>query len=259
MQASIEDALSNAHHCCCLHRRLQYWINFNKSYLYETTIGEIIDNPDIVFVDKQSIIEWALRNLKVILEEAEPLGRMTRTDLFVTTAIIKKMPSLTLLGSQAVIKYLRSHFLISKIAQAVENSNVWCVSTNVTIFNIFASFHLFVYQTHSVRTENCPLTVCFGGYFIVIIGYSCSLSAQFELWLTQGRLYGNITLFLLELFVPSYFELAIYGKIKSDVVGGKIDATVLCIFIGINQIADVTMGDESRAHRHSVFEKNYID
>ncbi|KAI9588264.1 hypothetical protein GQX74_004110 [Glossina fuscipes] len=202
---------------------------------FKTTIGEIIDNPEIVFVDKQSIIEWALRNLKVILEEAESLGRMTRTDLFVTMAIIGKMPSLTLLSSQALVMYSQqtvipamllynSHFSITKIAQAVENSmsGVLAPTSQYSIF--------------------------------LLIGYWCSLSAQFELWLTQDRLCANITLFLLELFVPSYFELAIYGKIKSDVVGGKIDATVLCIFIGINQIADVTMGDESRAHRHSVFD-----
>lgn len=33
---------------------------------------------------------------------------------------------------------------------------------------------------------------------------------QFELWLTQDRLCADITLFLLEVYVPSYFELAIY-------------------------------------------------
>lgn len=44
--------------------------------------------------------------------------------------------------------------------------------------------------------------------------YWCALPALLELWLAQDRLYAGIVLFLLQFFVPPYFEAAIYAEMK---------------------------------------------
>lgn len=47
--------------------------------------------------------------------------------------------------------------------------------------------------------------------------YWCALPALLEIWLAQDRLYAGIILFLLQFFVPPYFEAAIYAEMKGYV------------------------------------------
>ncbi|XP_037894846.1 transmembrane protein 245 isoform X1 [Glossina fuscipes] len=337
MQASIDDALDNAHtagrrkietyiddwlteadpvHATKLKdqilevwdRLIQYWIDFNKSDSYgprvptdalKTTFGEIVDNPghfkELVLVAKQGIIGWAQSNTQTILEVAESLWHIIRTNLSMIMTFTGEILSLVLSGGQAcvefildmivfftalfyllassnskyaplhVTKYLGFSSSGSKIAEALENS---ISGVLISMFKCSIFTGLFTWLVHTVfgaRIVFLPSALAAILSAAPFLGsYWCSLPALLELWLAQDRLYAGIILFLLQFFVPPYFEAAIYAEMKGGghpyltglaIAGGTywigwqgaiFGPLMLCFFIGIFEVAAVTMRDEPR-------------
>ncbi|KAH8313523.1 hypothetical protein KR067_007470 [Drosophila pandora] len=347
MQASIDDALDNAHHygrrkietyiddwladADKVHatklkeqildvwdRLIQYWIDFNKagtSYgprvptdALKSTFGEIVDNPELVLVAKQGIIGWAQSNTQTILEVAESLWHIIRTNLSMIMGVTGEILSLVLSGGQACIEfildmvsvsekllYLKLKLLFSqivfftalfyllssskekyaplqitkylgysssgiKIADALENSITVVL---VSMFKCSTFTGLFTWLVHTVfgaRIVFLPSALAAMLAAAPFLGsYWCAVPAFLELWLAQDRFYAGLILFLLQFFVPSSFETAIYADLKGGghpylnglaIAGGMywigwqgaiFGPLMLCFFIGLFEVATLAM------------------
>ncbi|XP_017847387.1 transmembrane protein 245 isoform X3 [Drosophila busckii] len=286
IQASIDDALDNAHHygrrkietyiddwlaeADKVHatklkeqildvwdRLIQYWIDFNKagsSYgprvptdALKSTFGEIVDNPELVLVAKQGIIGWAQSNTQTILEVAESLWHIIRTNLSMIMGVTGEILSLLLSGGQACIEFILEmivfftalFYLLSssqekyaplqitkymgystsgtKIADALENS-ITVVLVSMFKCSIFTG--LFTWLVHTVfgaRIVFLPSALAAMLAAAPFLGsYWCAVPAFLELWLAQDRFYAGLILFLLQFMVPSSFETAIYADLKGS-------------------------------------------
>ncbi|TMW50974.1 hypothetical protein DOY81_003975 [Sarcophaga bullata] len=338
MQSSIDDALDNAHHygrrkietyiddwltdADPVHatklkeqildvwdRLIQYWIDFNKSDSYgprvptdalKSTFGEIVDNPELVLVAKQGIIGWAKSNTQTIMEVAESLWHIIRTNLSMIMTFTGDILSLILSGGQAcvefildmivfftalfyllsssqikyaplqVTKYLGVSSSGSKIAEALENS---ISGVLISMFKSSLFTGLFTWLVHTIfgaRIVFLPSALAAILSAAPFLGsYWCALPALLEIWLAQDRLYAGVALFLLQFFVPPYFEAAIYAEMKGGghpyltglaIAGGMywigwqgaiFGPLMLCFFIGIFEVAAVAMRANEDARRSS--------
>ncbi|KAH8295441.1 hypothetical protein KR018_011120 [Drosophila ironensis] len=329
IQASIDDALDNAHHygrrkietyiddwladADKVHatklkdqildvwdRLIQYWIDFNKagtSYgprvptdALKSTFGEIVDNPELVLVAKQGIIGWAQSNTQTILEVAESLWHIIRTNLSVIMGVTGEILSLLLSGGQACIEFILDmivfftalFYLLSnsqekyaplqitkylgysssgiKIADALENSITVVL---VSMFKCSTFTGLFTWLVHTVfgaRIVFLPSALAAMLAAAPFLGsYWCAVPAFLELWLAQDRFYAGLILFMLQFFVPSSFETAIYADLKGGghpylnglaIAGGMywigwqgaiFGPLMLCFFIGLFEVATLAM------------------
>ncbi|XP_017026705.1 transmembrane protein 245 isoform X1 [Drosophila kikkawai] len=339
MQASIDDALDNAHHygrrkietyiddwladADKVHatklkeqildvwdRLIQYWIDFSKadtSYgprvptdALKSTFGEIVDNPghfkELVLVAKQGIIGWAQSNTQTILEVAESLWHIIRTNLSMIMGVTGEILSLVLSGGQACIEFILDmivfftalFYLLSssqekyaplqitkylgysssgiKIADALENSITVVL---VSMFKCSTFTGLFTWLVHTVfgaRIVFLPSALAAMLAAAPFLGsYWCAVPAFLELWLAQDRFYAGLILFLLQFFVPSSFETAIYADLKGGghpylnglaIAGGMywigwqgaiFGPLMLCFFIGLFEVATLAM----RSHQET--------
>ncbi|XP_036214521.2 transmembrane protein 245 isoform X5 [Bactrocera oleae] len=295
-------------------RLIQYWIDVNKSDsaygprvptdALKTTFGEIVDNPghfkELVLVAKQGIIGWAKSNTQTILEVAESLWHIIRTNLSMIMSFTGDILSLLLSGGQAcvefildmivfftalfyllsssntkyaplhVTKYLGFSTSGSKIADALENS---ISGVLISMFKCSIFTGLFTWLVHTVfgaRIVFLPSALAAILSAAPFLGsYWCSLPALLELWLAQDRFYAGLVLFLLQFFVPPYFEAAIYAEMKGGghpyltglaIAGGMywigwqgaiFGPLMLCFFIGIFEVAAVAMRANEDARRSS--------
>ncbi|XP_012161452.1 transmembrane protein 245 isoform X3 [Ceratitis capitata] len=339
IQSSIDDALDNAHHygrrkietyiddwlaeADSVHatklkeqildvwdRLIQYWIDVNKSDstygprvptdALKTTFGEIVDNPELVLVAKQGIIGWAKSNTQTILEVAESLWHIIRTNLSMIMSFTGEILSLLLSGGQAcvefildmivfftalfyllsssntkyaplhVTKYLGFSSSGSKIADALENS---ISGVLISMFKCSIFTGLFTWLVHTVfgaRIVFLPSALAAILSAAPFLGsYWCALPALLELWLAQDRFYAGLVLFLLQFFVPPYFEAAIYAEMKGGghpyltglaIAGGMywigwqgaiFGPLMLCFFIGLFEVAAVAMRANEEPRRSS--------
>ncbi|XP_011293580.1 transmembrane protein 245 isoform X2 [Musca domestica] len=338
IQSSLDDALDNAHHygrrkietyiddwltdADPVHatklkeqildvwdRLIQYWIDFNKSDSYgprvptdalKTTFGEIVDNPELVLVAKQGIIGWAKSNTQTIMEVAESLWHIIRTNLSMIMAFTGEIISLVLSGGQACVEFILDMIVFftalfyllsssqtkyaplqvtkyigfsssgSKIADALENS---ISGVLISMFKCSLFTGLFTWLVHTVfgaRIVFLPSALAAILSAAPFLGsYWCSLPALLELWLAQDRLYAGIALFLLQFFVPPYFEAAIYAEMKGGghpyltglaIAGGMywigwqgaiFGPLLLCFFIGLFEVAAVAMRSNGDVRRSS--------
>ncbi|XP_061393347.1 transmembrane protein 245 isoform X3 [Musca vetustissima] len=334
IQSSLDDALDNAHHygrrkietyiddwltdADPVHatklkeqildvwdRLIQYWIDFNKSDSYgprvptdalKTTFGEIVDNP----VAKQGIIGWAKSNTQTIMEVAESLWHIIRTNLSMIMAFTGEILSLVLSGGQACVEFILDMIVFftalfyllsssqtkyaplqvtkyigfstsgSKIADALENS---ISGVLISMFKCSLFTGLFTWLVHTVfgaRIVFLPSALAAILSAAPFLGsYWCALPALLELWLAQDRLYAGIALFLLQFFVPPYFEAAIYAEMKGGghpyltglaIAGGMywigwqgaiFGPLLLCFFIGLFEVAAVAMRSNGDVRRSS--------
>ncbi|XP_023036303.1 transmembrane protein 245 isoform X4 [Drosophila willistoni] len=335
VQASIDDALDNAHHygrrkietyiddwladADKVHatklkdqildvwdRLIQYWIDFNKagtSYgprvptdALKSTFGEIVDNP----VAKQGIIGWAQSNTQTILEVAESLWHIIRTNLSMIMGVTGDILSLLLSGGQACVEFILDmivfftalFYLLSssqdkyaplqitkylgystsgiKIADALENS-ITVVLVSMFKCSIFTG--LFTWLVHTVfgaRIVFLPSALAAMLAAAPFLGsYWCAVPAFLELWLAQDRFYAGLTLFLMQFFVPSAFETAIYADLKGGghpylnglaIAGGMywigwqgaiFGPLMLCFFIGLFEVATLAMRNNQENPRRS--------
>ncbi|KAM7364274.1 transmembrane protein 245 isoform 3-T7 [Cochliomyia hominivorax] len=334
IQSSIDDALDNAHHygrrkietyiddwltdADPVHanklknqildvwdRLIQYWIDFNKSDSYgprvptdalKSTLGEIVDNP----VAKQGIIGWAKSNTQTIMEVAESLWHIIRTNLSMIMTFTGEILSLVLSGGQACIEFILDMIVFftalfyllsssqtkyaplqvtkylgvsssgSKIAEALENS---ISGVLISMFKSSIFTGLFTWLVHTIfgaRIVFLPSALAAILSAAPFLGsYWCALPALLEIWLAQDRLYAGIILFLLQFFVPPYFEAAIYAEMKGGghpyltglaIAGGMywigwqgaiFGPLMLCFFIGIFEVAAVAMRANEDARRSS--------
>ncbi|XP_067618011.1 transmembrane protein 245 isoform X3 [Eurosta solidaginis] len=325
IQSSLDDALDNAHHygrrkietyiddwlseADTVHaaklkeqildvwdRLIQYWIDVNKSDstygprvptdALKTTFGEIVDNP----VAKQGIIGWAKSNTQTILEVADSLWHIIRTNLSMIMTFTGQILSLLLSGGQACVEFILDMIVFftalfyllsssntkyaplqitkslgfstsgSKIADALESS---ISGVLISMFKCSIFTGLFTWLVHTVfgaRIVFLPSALAAVLSAAPFLGsYWCSLPALLELWLAQDRFYAGLVLFLLQFFVPPYFEAAIYAELKSGghpyltglaIAGGMywigwqgaiFGPLMLCFFIGIFEVAAVAM------------------
>ncbi|XP_030371008.1 transmembrane protein 245 isoform X2 [Scaptodrosophila lebanonensis] len=339
IQASIDDALDNAHHygrrkietyiddwladADAVHaaklkqqilevwdRLIQYWIDFNKAGTsfgprvptdaLKSTFGEIVDNPELVLVAKQGIIGWAKSNTQTILEVAESLWHIIRTNISVIMSVTGEILSLVLSGGQACIEFILDmivfftalFYLLSssqekyapmqitkylgysssgtKIADSLENS-ITVVLVSMFKCSIFTG--LFTWLVHTVfgaRIVFLPSAVAAMLAAAPFLGsYWCAVPAFLELWLAQDRFYAGVILFLLQFFVPSSFETAIYADLKGGghpylnglaIAGGMywigwqgaiFGPLMLCFFIGIFEVATLAMRSNQEPRRSS--------
>ncbi|KAM7364273.1 transmembrane protein 245 isoform 2-T6 [Cochliomyia hominivorax] len=338
IQSSIDDALDNAHHygrrkietyiddwltdADPVHanklknqildvwdRLIQYWIDFNKSDSYgprvptdalKSTLGEIVDNPELVLVAKQGIIGWAKSNTQTIMEVAESLWHIIRTNLSMIMTFTGEILSLVLSGGQACIEFILDMIVFftalfyllsssqtkyaplqvtkylgvsssgSKIAEALENS---ISGVLISMFKSSIFTGLFTWLVHTIfgaRIVFLPSALAAILSAAPFLGsYWCALPALLEIWLAQDRLYAGIILFLLQFFVPPYFEAAIYAEMKGGghpyltglaIAGGMywigwqgaiFGPLMLCFFIGIFEVAAVAMRANEDARRSS--------
>ncbi|XP_034485570.1 transmembrane protein 245 isoform X2 [Drosophila innubila] len=339
IQASIDDALDNAHHygrrkietyiddwlvdADKVHatklkeqildvwdRLIQYWIDFNKagtSYgprvptdALKSTFGEIVDNPELVLVAKQGIIGWAQSNTQTILEVAESLWHIIRTNLSVIMGVAGEILSLLLSGGQACIEFILDmivfftalFYLLSssqekyaplqitkylgysasgiKIADALENSITVVL---ISMFKCSTFTGLFTWLVHTVfgaRIVFLPSALAALLAAAPFLGsYWCAVPAFLELWLAQDRFYAGLILFLLQFFVPSSFETAIYADLKGGghpylnglaIAGGMywigwqgaiFGPLMLCFFIGLFEVATLAMRTSQEPRRSS--------
>ncbi|XP_065371625.1 transmembrane protein 245 isoform X3 [Calliphora vicina] len=286
-------------------RLIQYWIDFNKSDSYgprvptdalKSTFGEIVDNP----VAKQGIIGWAKSNTQTIMEVGESLWHIIRTNLSMIMTFTGDILSLVLSGGQAcvefildmivfftalfyllsssqtkyaplqVTKYLGVSSSGSKIAEALENS---ISGVLISMFKSSIFTGLFTWLVHTIfgaRIVFLPSALAAILSAAPFLGsYWCALPALLEIWLAQDRLYAGIVLFLLQFFVPPYFEAAIYAEMKGGghpyltglaIAGGMywigwqgaiFGPLMLCFFIGIFEVAAVAMRANEDARRSS--------
>ncbi|XP_073815819.1 transmembrane protein 245 isoform X3 [Musca autumnalis] len=334
IQSSLDDALDNAHHygrrkietyiddwltdADPVHatklkeqildvwdRLIQYWIDFNKTDSYgprvptdalKTTFGEIVDNP----VAKQGIIGWAKSNTQTIMEVAESLWHIIRTNLSMIMSFTGEILSLVLSGGQACVEFILDMIVFftalfyllsssqtkyaplqvtkyigfstsgSKIADTLENSISGVLSS---MFKCSLFTGLFTWLVHTVfgaRIVFLPSALAAILSAAPFLGsYWCSLPALLELWLAQDRLYAGIVLFLLQFFVPPYFEAAIYAEMKGGghpyltglaIAGGMywigwqgaiFGPLLLCFFIGLFEVAAVAMRGNADVRRSS--------
>ncbi|KAH8406986.1 hypothetical protein KR222_003335 [Zaprionus bogoriensis] len=329
IQASIDDALDNAHHygrrkietyiddwlaeADKVHatklknqilevwdRLIQYWIDFNKagtSYgprvptdALKSTFGEIVDNPELVLVAKQGFIGWAQSNTQTILEVAESLWHIIRTNLSMIMGVAGEILSLLLSGGQACIEFILDmivfftalFYLLSssqekyaplqitkymgysasgnKVADALENSITVVL---VSMFKCSTFTGLFTWLVHTIfgaRIVFLPSALAALLAAAPFLGsYWCAVPAFLELWLAQDRFYAGVILFLLQFFVPSSFESAIYADLKGGghpylnglaIAGGMywigwqgaiFGPLMLCFFIGLFEVATLAM------------------
>ncbi|XP_017873777.1 PREDICTED: transmembrane protein 245 isoform X1 [Drosophila arizonae] len=343
IQASIDDALDNAHHygrrkietyiddwladADKVHatklkeqildvwdRLIQYWIDFNKagtSYgprvptdALKSTFGEIVDNPghfkELVLVAKQGIIGWAQSNTQTILEVAESLWHIIRTNLSMIMGVTGEILSLLLSGGQACIEFILDmivfftalFYLLSssqekyapmqitkymgysasgiKVADALENSITVVL---VSMFKCSTFTGLFTWLVHTVfgaRIVFLPSALAALLAAAPFLGsYWCAVPAFLELWLAQDRFYAGLILFLLQFFVPSSFETAIYADLKGGghpylnglaIAGGMywigwqgaiFGPLMLCFFIGLFEVATLAMRTNQEPRRSS--------
>ncbi|XP_023163764.2 transmembrane protein 245 isoform X2 [Drosophila hydei] len=339
IQASIDDALDNAHHygrrkietyiddwladADKVHatklkeqildvwdRLIQYWIDFNKagtSYgprvptdALKSTFGEIVDNPELVLVAKQGIIGWAQSNTQTILEVAESLWHIIRTNLSMIMGVTGEILSLLLSGGQACIEFILDmivfftalFYLLSssqekyapmqitkymgystsgiKVADALENSITVVL---VSMFKCSTFTGLFTWLVHTVfgaRIVFLPSALAALLAAAPFLGsYWCAVPAFLELWLAQDRFYAGLILFLLQFFVPSSFETAIYADLKGGghpylnglaIAGGMywigwqgaiFGPLMLCFFIGLFEVATLAMRTHQEPRRSS--------
>ncbi|XP_017140560.1 transmembrane protein 245 isoform X2 [Drosophila miranda] len=339
MQASIDDALDNAHHygrrkietyiddwladADKVHaaklkdqildvwdRLIQYWVDFNKrgtSYgprvptdALKSTFGEIVDNPELVLVAKQGIIGWAQSNTQTILEVAESLWHIIRTNLSMIMGVTGEILSLVLSGGQACIEFILDMIVFftalfyllssskekyaplqitkylgysssgSKIADSMENS-ITVVLVSMFKCSIFTG--LFTWLVHTVfgaRIVFLPSALAAILAAAPFLGsYWCAVPAFLELWLAQDCFYTGLLLFLLQFFVPSTFETAIYADLKGGghpylnglaIAGGMywigwqgaiLGPLMLCFFIGIFEVAALAMRSNQDPPRRS--------
>ncbi|XP_055909025.1 transmembrane protein 245 isoform X2 [Eupeodes corollae] len=298
MQSSIDDALDNAHHygrrkieqyiddwlkdadpvhsvklknqiLDVFDRLIQYWIDFNKSDTYgprvptdalKSTFGEIVDNPQLVLVAKQGIIGWAQSNTQTILEVAESLWHIIRTNLSMIMSFTGDIISLILSGGQACVEFILDMIIFftglfyllsssdkkyaplqvtnylgfssgSKIADALENS---ISGVLISMFKCSVFQGLFTWLVHTIfgaRIVFLPSAAAAILSAAPFLGsYWCSLPAFLELWLAQDQFYAGLLLFLLMFFIPPYFEQAIYAEMRG---GGHPYLTGLAIAGGM--------------------------
>ncbi|XP_055849892.1 transmembrane protein 245 isoform X2 [Episyrphus balteatus] len=298
MQSSIDDALDNAHHygrrkieqyiddwlkdADPVHsvklknqildvwdRLIQYWIDFNKSDTFgprvptdalKSTFGEIVDNPQLVLVAKQGIIGWAQSNTQTILEVAESLWHIIRTNISMIMGFTGEIISLILSGGQACVEFILDMIIFftglfyllsssdtkyaplqvtkylgfssgSKIADALENS---ISGVLISMFKCSVFQGLFTWLVHTIfgaRIVFLPSAAAAILSAAPFLGsYWCSLPAFLELWLAQDQFYAGLLLFLLMFFIPPYFEQAIYAEMKG---GGHPYLTGLAIAGGM--------------------------
>ncbi|XP_037814153.1 transmembrane protein 245 isoform X3 [Lucilia sericata] len=294
-------------------RLIQYWIDFNKSDSYgprvptdalKSTFGEIVDNPghfkELVLVAKQGIIGWAKSNTQTIMEVAESLWHIIRTNLSMIMTFTGEILSLVLSGGQACVEFILDMIVFftalfyllsssqtkyaplqvtkhlgvsssgSKIAEALENS---ISGVLISMFKSSIFTGLFTWLVHTIfgaRIVFLPSALAAILSAAPFLGsYWCALPALLEIWLAQDRLYAGVVLFLLQFFVPPYFEAAIYAEMKGGghpyltglaIAGGMywigwqgaiFGPLMLCFFIGIFEVAAVAMRANEDARRSS--------
>lgn len=103
----------------------------------------------------------------------------------------------------------------NKIADALENSITVVL---VSMFKCSTFTGLFTWLVHTVfgaRIVFLPSALAALLAAAPFLGsYWCAVPAFLELWLAQDRFYAGVILFLLQFFVPSSFETAIYADLK---------------------------------------------
>ncbi|XP_037946040.1 transmembrane protein 245-like isoform X4 [Teleopsis dalmanni] len=285
-------------------RLIQYWIDFNKSdtsygprvptEALKSTFGEIVDNPghfkELVLVAKQGIIGWAQSNTQTILEVAESLWHIIRTNLSMIMSFTGDILSLLLSGGQACIEFILDMIVFfTALFYLLASSNVQYAPLQITKYLGFSSSGTKIADALDnsisgvlISLFKCSIFTCLFTWFMHTIcgarivflpaalaavlsaapflgSYWCALPAFLELWLAQDRFYAGIFLFLMQFFVPPYFEAAIYSEMKGGghpyltglaIAGGMywfgwqgaiFGPLMLCFFIGMVEIAAVAM------------------
>ncbi|XP_037913643.1 transmembrane protein 245 isoform X4 [Hermetia illucens] len=154
----------------------------------------------------------------------------------------------------------------SKIADALEAS---ISGVLISMFKSAMFQGLFTWWIHTIcgaRIVFLPsVLAAFLSAAPFLGSYWCALPAFLELWLAQDRFYVGLVLFLLQFLVPPHVEQEIYAEMKGGghpyltglaIAGGMywigwqgaiFGPLLLCVFIGIFEIATMTMrSDESK-------------
>uniref|UniRef100_U5EIK1 Putative conserved plasma membrane protein n=1 Tax=Corethrella appendiculata TaxID=1370023 RepID=U5EIK1_9DIPT len=220
----------------------------------KSTIDEIVINP----ITKAGIIGWIKTNFGMLIEVADSLWMLLRTNLSLLLSAFGTLFSVVLGGGHAVIKFL-FHTIIffttlfyllqssqdryapiavninsswgSRLASSLEDS----ISSVLVATLKLATFHgLFTWLTHTV----------FGAHIVYLPAvlasilaaapfletYWCSVPAFLDLWLSQDRFWLGILLVLIHFIVPSNFNPIIHSEIKG---GGHPYLTGLSIAGGM--------------------------
>ncbi|XP_055373734.1 transmembrane protein 245 isoform X3 [Condylostylus longicornis] len=246
-------------------RLIQYWFDFNKTETFgprvpsdalKITFEEIVDNP----VAKQGILGWAKSNTNTILEVAESIWHIVRTNISMIMAVTGGIFSILLSGGQAFVEFLLDMIVFftalfyllstsgkkyaplqignyfgissgSKIADALENSisGVLIALLKCSVFQ--GMFTWLIHTIFGARIVFLPSALAAILSAAPFLGsYWCGLPAFLELWLAQDRFYAGVLLMALLFFVPPYLEQEVHSEIKG---GGHPYLTGLAIAGGM--------------------------
>ncbi|XP_021711693.1 transmembrane protein 245 isoform X4 [Aedes aegypti] len=245
-------------------RLIQSWMDRNNgdglvgprvsSQSIRVTIDEIFINP----ITKAGIIGFVKSNIGMLLEVADSLWILLRTNLTLLASAIGTLVSVILGGGHAVLKFLfhtiifftTLYYLLQssqdryaptaitinnswgpRIIQALEDS----ISSVVVATLKLALFHgLFTWLTHTIVGAHIVYLPAVLASILAaapfLESYWCSVPAFLDLWLSQDRFWLGSLLVLVHFIVPSNFNPIIHSEIKG---GGHPYLTGLSIAGGM--------------------------
>jgi predicted PurR-regulated permease PerM len=202
------------------------------------TIDEIVSDS----VTKAGLLGWVKSNVGTLLEVAESIWLVLRTNLSLLLSAVGTLFNVVLGGGHAFIKFLfhtiifftTLYYLLqssqdryapiainmhspmgSRVAEALEDS----VSSVLVATLKLALFHgLFTWLTHTVFGVHIVYLPAFLAAILAaapfLETYWCSFPAFLDLWLSQDRFYLGVLLVLIHFIVPSNFNPIIHSEIK---------------------------------------------
>ncbi|XP_065088791.1 transmembrane protein 245 isoform X2 [Ochlerotatus camptorhynchus] len=245
-------------------RLIQSWMDRNNgdglvgprvtSQSIRTTIDEIFINP----ITKAGIIGFVKSNIGMLLEVADSLWILLRTNLTLLASAIGTLVSVILGGGHAVLKFLfhtiiffTTLFYLLQSSQdryaptAITINNSWgpriiqaledSISSVVVATLKLALFHgLFTWLTHTIVGAHIVYLPAVLASILAaapfLETYWCSVPAFLDLWLSQDRFWLGAILVLVHFIVPSNFNPIIHSEIKG---GGHPYLTGLSIAGGM--------------------------
>ncbi|XP_055589999.1 transmembrane protein 245 isoform X2 [Uranotaenia lowii] len=218
------------------------------------TIDEIFINP----ITKAGIIGFVKSNIGMLLEVADSLWMLLRTNLNLLASAFGTLFSVILGGGHAVLKFLfHTIIFFTTLYYLLQSSQERYAPTGITINNSWgpriiqaleasissvvvatlklALFHgLFTWLTHTVVGAHIVYLPAVLASILAaapfLESYWCSVPAFLDLWLSQDRFWLGAILVLVHFIVPSNFNPIIHSEIKG---GGHPYLTGLSIAGGM--------------------------
>ncbi|XP_039451729.1 transmembrane protein 245-like isoform X6 [Culex pipiens pallens] len=245
-------------------RIIQSWMDRNNgdglvgprvtSQSIQATIDEIFINP----ITKAGIIGFVKSNIGMLLEVADSLWMLLRTNLTLLASAIGTLVSVILGGGHAVLKFLfHTIIFFTTLFYLLQSSQDRYAPTGITINNSWgpriiqaledsissvvvatlklALFHgLFTWLTHTIVGAHIVYLPAVLASILAaapfLETYWCSVPAFLDLWLSQDRFWLGAFLVLVHFIVPSNFNPIIHSEIKG---GGHPYLTGLSIAGGM--------------------------